>query len=282
MTAVDAARRVVRVRGTVPAVAAAFGAQMVGMFAPGAGAVDFPASAPHALACGGTTLQVVSGKIGSEVVWNDPGDGATGGGVSRQFALPSYQASAKVPDNIDTGAPGRGVPDVCGDADPNTGYSVRVDGSDRTIGGTSAVAPLWAGLIARLNQQLAAPTGSCSRGCTRYWAPRRFTTSPPATTAPVLHSSCASQFLCACASLGDVKNVTVSVPDDVYREARIRAAERGSSVSALVAEYLRSLSERDTEFSRLEAQQRQVQDEIDGFSAGDRLDRDQLHARAIS
>lgn len=121
--------------------------------------VDFPASAPHALACGGTTLEATSGKITSETVWNDPGDGATGGGVSRQFALPSYQANAKVPDNVDTDAPGRGVPDVCGDADPNTGYSIRVDGSDQTIGGTSAVAPLWAGLIARLNDELGAPVG---------------------------------------------------------------------------------------------------------------------------
>ncbi len=121
--------------------------------------VDFPASAPHALACGGTTLQAPNGTITSESVWNDPGDGATGGGISRQFALPSYQAQAKVPGNADTGAAGRGVPDVCGDADPNTGYRIRVDGGDQTIGGTSAVAPLWAGLIARLNQQLGAPVG---------------------------------------------------------------------------------------------------------------------------
>jgi plasmid stability protein len=78
-----------------------------------------------------------------------------------------------------------------------------------------------------------------------------------------------------------VKNITVSVPDDVYRDARIRAAERGRSVSALVAEYLRSLSEQDSEFTRLEAQQRQVQDQIDRFRARDRLDRDELHDRAL-
>jgi kumamolisin len=121
--------------------------------------VDFPASAPHALACGGTTLEASGTTINSEVVWNDPGDGATGGGVSRQFALPSYQSNARVPDNVDTGAPGRGVPDVAGDADPNTGYAIRVDGTDETIGGTSAVAPLWAGLIACLNQRLGSPVG---------------------------------------------------------------------------------------------------------------------------
>lgn len=78
-----------------------------------------------------------------------------------------------------------------------------------------------------------------------------------------------------------MKNITVSVPDDVYRDARIRAAERGSSVSGLVAEYLRSLSEQESEFIRLEAQQRQVQDQIVHFRAADRLDRDELHGRAV-
>ncbi len=78
-----------------------------------------------------------------------------------------------------------------------------------------------------------------------------------------------------------MRNITLSVPDDVYRSARIRAAERGSSVSSLVAEYLRSLSKREAEFSRLEAQQRQVQEEIDQFSARDRLTRDELHKRAV-
>jgi plasmid stability protein len=78
-----------------------------------------------------------------------------------------------------------------------------------------------------------------------------------------------------------VTNITVSVPEDVYRAARIRAAERGSSVSGLVAEYLRSLSEREDEFARLEAQQRSVQEQIPRFSARDRLDRDELHRRAV-
>jgi plasmid stability protein len=78
-----------------------------------------------------------------------------------------------------------------------------------------------------------------------------------------------------------VKNITVTVPDDVYRTARIRAAERGTSVSALVGEYLRSLSGRGAEFSRLEAQQQQVQREIGRFRARDRLDRDRLHDRAV-
>jgi plasmid stability protein len=78
-----------------------------------------------------------------------------------------------------------------------------------------------------------------------------------------------------------VKNITVSVPDEVYRQARISAAERGSSVSALVTDYLRSLSERESDFARLEAQQRRVQKRIKRFRVGDRVSRDELHARAV-
>lgn len=78
-----------------------------------------------------------------------------------------------------------------------------------------------------------------------------------------------------------MKNITVSVSDDIYRTARIRAAELGKSVSALVAEYLNSLSEREAEFSRLEAKQRRVQNEIRRFRAGDRLSRDEVHDRAV-
>jgi plasmid stability protein len=79
------------------------------------------------------------------------------------------------------------------------------------------------------------------------------------------------------------KNITVSVPDDVYREARIRAAERGSSVSALVAQYLRSLGTDDgeQEFQRLVRQQEEVIASIERFSAADRLPRDELYDRAL-
>jgi kumamolisin len=117
--------------------------------------VDFPASSPHALACGGTTLRLSGATIESETVWNDGSSGgATGGGVSEVFALPAYQAGAGVPVADDSaGVPGRGVPDVCGNADPETGYAVVVDGNSTVIGGTSAVAPLWAGLIALLNER---------------------------------------------------------------------------------------------------------------------------------
>jgi kumamolisin len=122
--------------------------------------VDFPASAPHALGCGGTRLAIQNGQIASETVWNDlPNDGAGGGGISIEFAVPTYQSGIKMPSNVDTGQPGRGVPDVAGDADPETGYSILVDGAQQTIGGTSAVAPLWAGLTVLLNASLGKPVG---------------------------------------------------------------------------------------------------------------------------
>jgi kumamolisin len=109
---------------------------------------DFPASSPYALGCGGTTLSASGQKIGSETVWSD-----SGGGVSAFFALPSWQSKAGVPPPPSGSSGGRGVPDVAGDADPNTGYQIRVDGSNLVAGGTSAVAPLWAALIALMNQQ---------------------------------------------------------------------------------------------------------------------------------
>jgi len=123
--------------------------------------VDFPAASPYALACGGTTLNGSGTSISSETVWNETasGEGATGGGVSNVFALPTYQQNAKVPAQPETNFVGRGVPDVSGNADPATGYQVLYDGQNTVVGGTSAVAPLWAGLIALLNQQLGSPIG---------------------------------------------------------------------------------------------------------------------------
>jgi len=122
--------------------------------------VDFPAASPYVVACGGTKLAISGTTIGSEQVWNElsANEGATGGGVSEVFALPSYQSSAKVPKSPN-GFVGRGVPDVAGDADPETGYSVVVDGQQTVIGGTSAVAPLWAGLLALINQSLGTNVG---------------------------------------------------------------------------------------------------------------------------
>jgi kumamolisin len=124
--------------------------------------VDFPASSPNVLACGGTRLIGSGQTITSETVWNDGSSGgATGGGISAFFVPPpAWQSSANLPPSANPGAkPGRGVPDVAGDADPVTGYQVRVDGQNMVIGGTSAVAPLWAGLIALLNQSLGKSVG---------------------------------------------------------------------------------------------------------------------------
>jgi kumamolisin len=117
---------------------------------------DFPASSPFALACGGTRLEATGRGAVTETVWNDgPDGGATGGGVSDLFPLPVWQKKAHVPKSANPGHKvGRGLPDVAGNADPETGYEVRVDGQLMVIGGTSAVAPLVAGLLALLNQKL--------------------------------------------------------------------------------------------------------------------------------
>ena len=116
--------------------------------------VDFPASSPNVLACGGTSVRASGTTIASETVWNDGASGgSTGGGISDVFPLPSWQANAGIPPSANAGGRvGRGVPDVAGDADPETGYAIVVDGQNEIFGGTSAVAPLWAGLVALLNQ----------------------------------------------------------------------------------------------------------------------------------
>jgi len=119
--------------------------------------VDFPASSPWVTGCGGTRLTSDKKTIQSETVWNDGAQGgATGGGISTAFQVPTYQKnlSAALTKGGTTPLTGRGVPDVAGDADPETGYDVRVDGQNFPIGGTSAVAPLMAGLVAILNQNL--------------------------------------------------------------------------------------------------------------------------------
>jgi len=153
MTAMDEACQTAAALGVTITVAAGDNGSSDGE-TDGANHVDFPASSPHVLGCGGTKLVAAGNSIASEVVWNETaaGEGATGGGVSNIFALPTWQSKANVP-AATTATGGRGVPDVAGDADPETGYTVRVDGQTMVIGGTSAVAPLWAGLIALANQQ---------------------------------------------------------------------------------------------------------------------------------
>ena len=126
--------------------------------------VDFPASSPFVLGVGGTKLVAANGSIKKETVWNETlhQEGATGGGVSAVFTKPTYQNNANVPPSAN--APhniGRGVPDVAAVADPVTGVVImHVDGQHlEPIGGTSAAAPLWASLIARLNEGLKARCG---------------------------------------------------------------------------------------------------------------------------
>ncbi|MGN6378732.1 MAG: S53 family peptidase [Gaiellales bacterium] len=121
----------------------------------GAPHVDYPAASPWVLGCGGTQLEAANGTISAETVWDDlsANGGASGGGISHLYSQPDWQSANKV-QRADTGGEGRGVPDVAGNACPSTGYKVRVDGQDTVVGGTSAVAPLWAALTARLTQGL--------------------------------------------------------------------------------------------------------------------------------
>jgi kumamolisin len=120
--------------------------------------VLYPASSPFVLACGGTTLMRTHGGV-HESVWGDV-DEATGGGVSEYYPLPSWQRDADVPVSENHGHHrGRGVPDVAGNADGKTGYRLHYDGRTHVVGGTSAVAPLWAALVAQVNESLGTSVG---------------------------------------------------------------------------------------------------------------------------
>jgi kumamolisin len=116
--------------------------------------VQYPGSDPWVLSCGGTTIGDVVGSNCKEWVWNDNW-GATGGGISAVFPLPSYQVDAGVHVSVNPGHfRGRGVPDVAANASPNSGYPIIVGGGPAIGNGTSASAPLWAGLTAVLNAAL--------------------------------------------------------------------------------------------------------------------------------
>lgn len=161
MTAMDSAFQAAATMGITVCVACGDNGSSDGV-TDGADHVDFPASSAFALACGGTNLDGSGGILAAESVWNEGvGRGATGGGVSAFFKLPAWQAglSASKTQGPAIALTMRGVPDVSGDADPQSGYEVRVDGADTVIGGTSAVAPLWAALIARLNGITGQPAG---------------------------------------------------------------------------------------------------------------------------
>jgi kumamolisin len=122
--------------------------------------VDFPASSAWAIGCGGTQINTSGGVIVSEVVWNEGASGwGTGGGISDYFGVPGFQAKTPLPRSVNGGRVGRGVPDVAGDASGLTPYSIVLDGAATPIGGTSAVAPLWAGLTALLNESRGSSLG---------------------------------------------------------------------------------------------------------------------------
>ena len=118
---------------------------------------EFPASSPHAWACGGTTLLAAGGRIRTETVWNElaRGAGAAGSGVSTVFPVPAYQAELGIrPRSADGGAFGRGLPDGSGNADPLTGWNVVALRRLRSTGGTSAVAPMYTALWTLVSAQL--------------------------------------------------------------------------------------------------------------------------------
>ncbi|GAC1590187.1 MAG: S53 family peptidase [Candidatus Velthaea sp.] len=134
--------------------------------------VDFPSSSPSVIANGGTKLMTgADGTIAKETVWNELRyhEGATGGGISAHNPKPSVQSGLNIS--------GRGVPDIAGDADPTTGFEILVPTAAHgksaltLIGGTSAVAPLYAALAARLEQNLAHPLGDLQRAI--YGAPQK-------------------------------------------------------------------------------------------------------------
>jgi kumamolisin len=138
--------------------------------------VDYPASSPYVLACGGTRLEVHDGEA-TETVWNADGS-ATGGGVSEYYPVPSWQRPARVPRSVNPSRHrGRGVPDVAGNADPDTGYRIRLnDAVLKPLGGTSAVGPLWAALIARMNDHLGTRVGFVNPLLYESIAPNGFNT----------------------------------------------------------------------------------------------------------
>jgi kumamolisin len=161
MTAMDEAFQAAASMGITVCVASGDNGSSDGV-TDGADHVDFPASSSFALACGGTSLRTGKAGIAGESVWNDGASGgASGGGISGFFPLPAWQEGlvAHKSTGQSVALTMRGVPDVAGDADPDTGYAVRIDGTDTVIGGTSAVAPLWAALIARINAINGKPAG---------------------------------------------------------------------------------------------------------------------------
>lgn len=121
---------------------------------------SYPSTEPWVISCGGTAVGNIQDSSFEQYAWNDGAQGgASGGGVSARFPVPSYQTTVTLPKRNGTKKAGRGVPDIAGNASPFSGYPQFVNGQQEEIGGTSAVAPLYAGLIARVNANLGHPVG---------------------------------------------------------------------------------------------------------------------------
>ncbi len=128
---------------------------------------DFPATSPDVTAVGGTTLVLnANGSVSSETGWSGDGSlGGSGGGLSSVFPTPSYQSSLELPS--------RGVPDVAADANPATGVTIVLNGTDVVFGGTSVATPIWAGLMGLVNQaRLAAGKSTLGLLDPRLYRPR--------------------------------------------------------------------------------------------------------------
>jgi kumamolisin len=154
---IDASLHTAAERGVTVIVAAGDGGVTDGV-KDGKPHVDFPASSPWVLAVGGTKVVASAHQLVSETVWNDNAMGATGGGVSELFDRPAWQADVRGPLRKD-GKPGRAIPDVAAIAAPSSGALILLGGRKTAIGGTSLSAPVWAGLIALVNQGLGRNVG---------------------------------------------------------------------------------------------------------------------------
>ena len=120
--------------------------------------VFFPAASPYVLSCGGSAVTVAGGAITAEIAWKD-GSTGTGGGISDTFPVPEYQRALTLPPSANDGGIRRGVPDVAAAAARFPGYRIFVGGNPVITDGTSAVAPLWAAIVAIANTRMGAPMG---------------------------------------------------------------------------------------------------------------------------
>ncbi len=125
--------------------------------------VDYPASSPYVLACGGTRITLTEDRSGiaQEQVWNDRISG-TGGGISDFYPVPDFQSGTPLPSSVNDGGRRRGVPDLSAAAAADPGYRIVVHGNRMVMGGTSAVAPLCGGFLALINERRQSPLGLIS------------------------------------------------------------------------------------------------------------------------